>query len=258
LGKCTRLGVLSLRDNRVTRLPPELGLLLELHVLDVCGNRLDWIPIQLSNCNLKALWLSENQAQPLINFQTEEIGPQKLKVLTCFLLPQRGPTESMENLLRGSTATEEEPNMEKAGEREIRFAPGTHNYEDTARHPTSSGAQGQASKFFMHGKGREVDGHLAPHESENNLEYYQEDELRNGADDQQQHHQPSVNFLVEPKVIPPPATTEANAEPVQLEERQLTESEAVRQNVEEAAKQPDTLTEYDPKENHFSPISAEV
>ncbi|XP_071811026.1 protein scribble homolog isoform X5 [Apostichopus japonicus] len=248
LGKCTRLGVLSLRDNRVTRLPPELGLLLELHVLDVCGNRLDWIPIQLSNCNLKALWLSENQAQPLINFQTEEIGPQKLKVLTCFLLPQRGPTESMENLLRGSTATEEEPNMEKAGEREIRFAPGTHNYEDTnsfIRHGTPHPRELKARhpKFFMHGKGREVDGHLAPHESENNLEYYQEDELRNGADDQQQHHQPSVNFLVEPKVIPPPATTEANAEPVQLEERQLTESEAVRQNVEEAAKQPDTLTE---------------
>ncbi|XP_072175849.1 uncharacterized protein [Diadema setosum] len=96
IGKCTRLGVVSLRDNRLLRLPPELGQLRELHVLDVCGNRLDWLPIQLANCNLKALWLSENQSQPMLNFQTEEIGPQRLKVLTCFLLPQRGPTEGAE------------------------------------------------------------------------------------------------------------------------------------------------------------------
>ncbi|XP_063958926.1 protein scribble homolog isoform X1 [Lytechinus pictus] len=98
IGKCTRLGVLSLRDNRLLRLPPELGQLRELHVLDVCGNRLDWLPIQLANCNLKALWLSENQSQPMLNFQTEEIGPQRLKVLTCFLLPQKGPSEGMDVL----------------------------------------------------------------------------------------------------------------------------------------------------------------
>ncbi|XP_030830451.1 protein scribble homolog isoform X5 [Strongylocentrotus purpuratus] len=96
IGKCTRLGVLSLRDNRLLRLPPELGQLRELHVLDVCGNRLDWLPIQLANCNLKALWLSENQSQPMLNFQTEEIGPQRLKVLTCFLLPQKGPSEGID------------------------------------------------------------------------------------------------------------------------------------------------------------------
>ncbi|XP_022109604.1 protein scribble homolog isoform X3 [Acanthaster planci] len=110
IGKCSRLGVISLRDNRLTRLPPEIGMLKELHVLDVSGNRLDWLPIQLANCNLKALWLSENQSQPLLNFQTDEVGPQQLKVLTCFLLPQRGPSESMENLLAGSIATNEEDN----------------------------------------------------------------------------------------------------------------------------------------------------
>ncbi|XP_033640380.1 protein scribble homolog isoform X7 [Asterias rubens] len=108
IGKCTQLGVVSLRDNRLTRLPPEIGLLKELHVLDVSGNRLDWLPIQLANCNLKALWLSENQSQPLLNFQTDEVGPQHLKVLTCFMLPQRGPSESMENLLAGSVATTED------------------------------------------------------------------------------------------------------------------------------------------------------
>ncbi|XP_038051485.1 protein scribble homolog isoform X3 [Patiria miniata] len=110
IGKCVRLGVISLRDNRLTRLPPEIGMLTELHVLDVSGNRLDWLPIQLANCNLKALWLSENQSQPLLNFQTDEVGPQQLKVLTCFLLPQRGPSESMENLLAGSVATTEDDN----------------------------------------------------------------------------------------------------------------------------------------------------
>jgi protein scribble len=38
-GKCTRLNVLSLRDNRLLRLPQELGRLEDLHVLDVSGNR---------------------------------------------------------------------------------------------------------------------------------------------------------------------------------------------------------------------------
>jgi len=33
------MGILSLRDNRVTHLPTELGNLKDLHVLDVCGNR---------------------------------------------------------------------------------------------------------------------------------------------------------------------------------------------------------------------------
>ena len=38
-GHCTRMGVLSLRDNRILRLPCELGNMKDLHVLDVCGNR---------------------------------------------------------------------------------------------------------------------------------------------------------------------------------------------------------------------------
>ena len=39
IGRCQRLGVLSLRDNRIMYLPPEVGNLKELHVLDVSGNR---------------------------------------------------------------------------------------------------------------------------------------------------------------------------------------------------------------------------
>ena len=39
LGFCSKLGVLSLRDNCVVELPEELGKLQELHVLNVSGNR---------------------------------------------------------------------------------------------------------------------------------------------------------------------------------------------------------------------------
>lgn len=39
LGGCASLNVLSLRDNRVGKLPAELANATELHVLDVAGNR---------------------------------------------------------------------------------------------------------------------------------------------------------------------------------------------------------------------------
>ena len=39
IGKCSKLGVLSMRDNRLLRLPQELGVLNRLQVLDVSGNR---------------------------------------------------------------------------------------------------------------------------------------------------------------------------------------------------------------------------
>ncbi|XP_023710095.1 protein scribble homolog isoform X5 [Cryptotermes secundus] len=88
IGYLSQLGVLSLRDNKLQYLPSEVGSCLELHVLDVSGNRLQYLPFSLTNLNLKAVWLSENQAQPMLKFQTdldEETGEQ---VLTCFLLPQ--------------------------------------------------------------------------------------------------------------------------------------------------------------------------
>ena len=39
IGRCNKLGVLSLRDNCLLRLPQELGSLGRLQVLDVSGNR---------------------------------------------------------------------------------------------------------------------------------------------------------------------------------------------------------------------------
>lgn len=89
IGNLTRLGVLSLRRNRITHLPPEMGQLRELHVLDVSGNKLQNLPFSITALNLKALWLAENQSQPMPKFQKDIDENTGEKVLTCFLLPQQ-------------------------------------------------------------------------------------------------------------------------------------------------------------------------
>ncbi len=62
IGSCSRLGVLSLRDNALDTLPLEIGKLEKLRVLDVSGNNLVNLPFTISALNdLQALWLSENQ-----------------------------------------------------------------------------------------------------------------------------------------------------------------------------------------------------
>ncbi|XP_068603892.1 protein scribble homolog [Brachionichthys hirsutus] len=101
LGGCASLNVLSLRDNRLGKLPAELADATELHVLDVAGNRLQNLPFALTNLNLKAMWLAENQSQPMLKFQTEDDEHTGEKVLTCYLLPQQ-PSPSLENLLQNS------------------------------------------------------------------------------------------------------------------------------------------------------------
>ncbi|KAJ8268456.1 hypothetical protein COCON_G00136280 [Conger conger] len=101
LGGCVGMNVLSLRDNRLAHLPAPLGDASELHVLDVAGNRLQNLPFSLTNLNLKALWLAENQSQPMLKFQTEDDSHTGDKVLTCYLLPQQ-PSPSLENLLENS------------------------------------------------------------------------------------------------------------------------------------------------------------
>ncbi|XP_041669846.1 protein scribble homolog isoform X15 [Cheilinus undulatus] len=101
LGGCASLNVLSLRDNRLGKLPAELADATDLHVLDVAGNRLQNLPFALTNLNLKAMWLAENQSQPMLKFQTEDDERTGEKVLTCYLLPQQ-PSPSLENLLQNS------------------------------------------------------------------------------------------------------------------------------------------------------------
>ncbi|KMZ06092.1 protein lap4 isoform X19 [Drosophila simulans] len=89
IGQCANLGVLSLRDNKLKKLPPELGNCTVLHVLDVSGNQLLYLPYSLVNLQLKAVWLSENQSQPLLTFQPDTDAETGEQVLSCYLLPQQ-------------------------------------------------------------------------------------------------------------------------------------------------------------------------
>uniref|UniRef100_A0A8U7MJJ6 Leucine rich repeat containing 1 n=1 Tax=Corvus moneduloides TaxID=1196302 RepID=A0A8U7MJJ6_CORMO len=88
VGGCCSLNVFSVRDNRLSRIPSEISQATELHVLDVAGNRLTYLPISLTTLKLKALWLSDNQSQPLLTFQTDTDPETGEKILTCVLLPQ--------------------------------------------------------------------------------------------------------------------------------------------------------------------------
>lgn len=58
------------------------------------GRRLQHLPFALTNLHLKALWLAENQSQPMLKFQTEEDEKTGEKVLTCYLLPQQPSASS--------------------------------------------------------------------------------------------------------------------------------------------------------------------
>ena len=58
--------------------------------------RLQHLPHTITNCQLRALWLSENQAKPMLNLQQDVDDNTGAKVFTCFLLPQQAyHTESM-------------------------------------------------------------------------------------------------------------------------------------------------------------------
>ena len=55
--------------------------------------RLQHLPSSLQKLSLKAVWLSENQGQPLLQFQTDWDAEGGQEVLTCFLLPQLDDSE---------------------------------------------------------------------------------------------------------------------------------------------------------------------
>nr|XP_029710611.1 protein lap4-like isoform X3 [Aedes albopictus] len=130
LGNCKNLGVLSLRENKLTKLPSELGNCLELHVLDVSGNRLQHLPYSLVNLQLKAVWLSENQAQPLLTFQPDIDEVTGDQVLTCFLLPQQEYVPaSPEN--REDTDSEDWEEREASRTHSVKFSEDSNADKDT-------------------------------------------------------------------------------------------------------------------------------
>ena len=63
-----------------------------------CVCRLQYLPVSLASCGLKAVWLSESQTQPLLSFQRDTDAETGEQVLTCFLLPQLAYTNTSGNL----------------------------------------------------------------------------------------------------------------------------------------------------------------
>ncbi|XP_029893319.1 leucine-rich repeat-containing protein 1 isoform X2 [Aquila chrysaetos chrysaetos] len=139
IGGCCSLNVFSVRDNRLCRIPPEISQATELHVLDVAGNRLTYLPLSLTTLKLKALWLSDNQSQPLLTFQTDTDPETGEKILTCVLLPQMpsepghqdnlprcGALESLVNEMSDETWNERAVNRVSA----IRFLEDEKDEED--------------------------------------------------------------------------------------------------------------------------------
>ena len=138
IGLCRALRVLSVRENQLKEIPASIGDCQNLHVINVSGNLLDWLPDSLLKLDVKAVWLSENQAQPLIKFQHETLvgagGPKR--VLTCFLLPQRAPTEF-------KPPVEPEPTQEEMDSRQkgIGFAPEPEKLEVNDEQPDEEPAK---------------------------------------------------------------------------------------------------------------------
>lgn len=68
--------------------------------------RLPNLPISLTTLRLKALWLSVNQSQPLLTFQTDVDRETGEKVLTCVLLPQQPSDDNNGNVKEADLQTE--------------------------------------------------------------------------------------------------------------------------------------------------------
>ena len=82
-----------MRDNEIEELPLEIGKCEKLRVLDMCNNRLQYLPYTINVLfNLQALWLSENQSQAMLKLTTEQDPRTGMRVLTCYLLPQQSAT----------------------------------------------------------------------------------------------------------------------------------------------------------------------
>ncbi|KAI3419211.1 hypothetical protein GPALN_006962 [Globodera pallida] len=93
IGGCQSLAILSLRHNQLSELPMEIGKLNQLQVLDLADNSLQYLPYTLTVLykakTLAALWLSFNQPSlPKLTITHEPV--MNIKVLTCYLLPQKG------------------------------------------------------------------------------------------------------------------------------------------------------------------------
>lgn len=89
LCSCSSLTILSVRGNKLSKIPVDIGRLTKLRVLNLVNNFLTTLPVTILNLtNLSALWMSDNQSQPLMPLQKEFHKETQSYSLTCFLLPQ--------------------------------------------------------------------------------------------------------------------------------------------------------------------------
>ena len=97
IGNCKSLRVLLLRENDISLLPESLALCVKLTVLDIAENNILFLPGEFRDLELKAIWLSENQNQPLVKFHEEKIvfQGQSKDVLLCYMLPQKKKTQEV-------------------------------------------------------------------------------------------------------------------------------------------------------------------
>lgn len=117
IGSCVSLSILSLRNNRLTFVPDEIGHIARLRVVNLVSNHLCNLPFSIAKLpNLHALWLSENQAKPLIPLQSDVDAETGQRVLTCFMLPQ-SPLEQT-----GMEPTTPDSEAEREGRQQIKFS----------------------------------------------------------------------------------------------------------------------------------------
>ncbi|XP_064624560.1 erbin-like isoform X2 [Lineus longissimus] len=135
LGSCNGLTVLSLRCNKLQYLPDELGRIPRLRVLNVSENQLVCLPFAFTKLKqIQALWLSENQAQPLIPLQTEVDRDTGKRTLTCYLLPQQSMDHEVEPVSDGDSFHPSMWDEERSRRMQIQF----EGVEDEGKHPRTT------------------------------------------------------------------------------------------------------------------------
>lgn len=103
---CSALTILSVRGNKLTKIPVDIGRLTNLRVLNIVNNFIAQLPVTILNLRqLSALWISDNQGQPLMPLQKEFNEETQFYYLSCFLLPQ-----TMNSTSRSTTTSQDERN----------------------------------------------------------------------------------------------------------------------------------------------------
>lgn len=215
---CESLNLLSLRDNRLSEVPSELSKLRHLHVLDLSGNRLLNLPCSLLECDLRAIWLAENQAQPMLKFATDIDPNTGEKVLTCYLLPQQQfSSSSTENLLNtgktGSTtqirmstnpsaSIDENSIHERTGS--VKFADQSDETKESSlqRHNTPHPKDLRTWRNKMAKKFQVTDGNLLHHDHRHPFQPNAHRDSMTSANQQEKSTEDSIEY------VPPEISTE--------------------------------------------------